>query len=322
MAALLHYGAHMFKVTYQRGPWHADATAQPPPDGAEARRRRLQAHNGQEHLRRAHKRQRRQQQQAGGAVQQAAEVSEKTGGDSSNELVCSSTCCRRCLNTIGRQIVSMCMSVSRKGQKAEARHSVDAWRGDLSGQLRPWVVDAHSSAAEDLHPATAADATPAADVGQSTTAARVVQQQQQEQRQRQQQQWQQRGHQRQPFLVWVAVSSEALASFETSGYRPRGALLQGLGFPPLWLPAALEQVCAYTFAVSAALALLNMLPLGFLDGGAALGAALEMRRWEAGPLTVAGCDPGARSRVRILSARAAAGLGAFVLASHALRLAL
>ncbi len=213
-------------------------------------------------------------------------------------------------------MVTMCMSVSQKGQKAEARRSVDAWRGDLSGQLRPWVVDAHSSAAEDLSPAVAADATPAADVGQSTTAARAVQQ---EQRQQQQQQ---PGHQRQPFLVWVAVSSEALAAFETSGYRPRGALLQGLGFPPLWLPAALEQLCAYTFAVSAALALLNMLPLGVLDGGAALGAALEMRRWEAGPLTVAGCDPGARSGVRILSARAVAGLGAFVLASHALRLAL
>ena len=42
------------------------------------------------------------------------------------------------------------------------------------------------------------------------------------------------------------------------------------GLAPLWLPAALEQLAAFTFAVSAAIAVLNMLPLAMLDGGQAL----------------------------------------------------
>ncbi len=38
-----------------------------------------------------------------------------------------------------------------------------------------------------------------------------------------------------------------------------------------------QQLCFWTFSVSAALALVNMLPVVFLDGAAALTAALDMR---------------------------------------------
>ena len=45
---------------------------------------------------------------------------------------------------------------------------------------------------------------------------------------------------------------------------------------PLALPHVLEQLLAYTFAVSAALALINMAPIWFLDGEAALKAAFDL----------------------------------------------
>ena len=45
---------------------------------------------------------------------------------------------------------------------------------------------------------------------------------------------------------------------------------------PMGLPHALEQLLAYTFAVSAALALLNMAPVYGLDGEAALKSLLQL----------------------------------------------
>lgn len=64
----------------------------------------------------------------------------------------------------------------------------------------------------------------------------------------------------------------------------------------------------------------DLMQVAFLDGGAALSAALDVKRWEAGPLSVAGCEPAARSAVRMWSRRTASALLAFVLASHVLRL--
>ena len=45
---------------------------------------------------------------------------------------------------------------------------------------------------------------------------------------------------------------------------------------PMGLPHVLEQLLAYTFSVSAALALLNMAPVYGLDGEAALRSLLQL----------------------------------------------
>jgi membrane-associated protease RseP (regulator of RpoE activity) len=46
----------------------------------------------------------------------------------------------------------------------------------------------------------------------------------------------------------------------------------------LWLPAALERLAGFTFAVSAAVAVLNMLPLAMLDGGQALQVGTDLHQ--------------------------------------------
>ena len=55
---------------------------------------------------------------------------------------------------------------------------------------------------------------------------------------------------------------------QVTDYLPR------LGIFPLSLPRMLEQLLEYTFKVSAALALINMAPVIYLDGQAALDVLL------------------------------------------------
>ena len=73
--------------------------------------------------------------------------------------------------------------------------------------------------------------------------------------------------------------------------------------------------------MSAALGLLNMVPAAFLDGGAALAAALDVKPWQiSGTWSLAGCDPVRRSSVREAVQRTCTALFGFVLTVHVLRL--
>ena len=74
-----------------------------------------------------------------------------------------------------------------------------------------------------------------------------------------------------PFVLFLGQPAELLLMMELTDYAPRLALL------PVSLPSIVQQMSFWTFSVSAAIALLNMLPIAFLDGAAALTAALDMR---------------------------------------------
>ena len=63
LAPLLHYGADMFKVTYQPGPWHAPAAVSPAVQSGMAGGRQLRARQQPQQHRKVHKQ--RQQQVAG-----------------------------------------------------------------------------------------------------------------------------------------------------------------------------------------------------------------------------------------------------------------
>ena len=72
-------------------------------------------------------------------------------------------------------------------------------------------------------------------------------------------------------MLFMGSPAELLQLLDVTDYAPRLAVL------PVSLPALCQQLCFWTFSVSAALALVNMLPVVFLDGAAALAAALDMR---------------------------------------------
>jgi len=73
------------------------------------------------------------------------------------------------------------------------------------------------------------------------------------------------------FIAYVGPPEAMLSAVDVTDYRPRLQII------PVWLPGTLEQLGFWIFSVSAALALLNMLPVVFLDGAVALQAALDLR---------------------------------------------
>ncbi|KAK9863384.1 hypothetical protein WJX84_000295 [Apatococcus fuscideae] len=71
------------------------------------------------------------------------------------------------------------------------------------------------------------------------------------------------------YHVFLGGKESLLASLDTTDYLPLVWML------PLGLPRSCELLLAYTFAVSAGIALINMAPVFWLDGEAALAAALD-----------------------------------------------
>lgn len=77
-------------------------------------------------------------------------------------------------------------------------------------------------------------------------------------------------HSSQPYIVFVGAPWVLRAALEVTSYQPR------LSWLPIGAPGCLHQLLAYTFAVSAGMALLNMMPAHHLDGEAALNTVLEV----------------------------------------------
>ena len=73
------------------------------------------------------------------------------------------------------------------------------------------------------------------------------------------------------YLVYVGTAGQLLQAVQVSDYVPKFNLV------PLHWPHMVEQLLVYTFAVSAALALINMAPIWYLDGEAALVEAVKLR---------------------------------------------
>ena len=73
------------------------------------------------------------------------------------------------------------------------------------------------------------------------------------------------------YLVYVGTSGQLMQALDVSDFIPKSS------FVPLQWPHVIEQMLVYTFAVSAALALLNMAPIWYLDGEAALSSAVKLR---------------------------------------------
>lgn len=73
------------------------------------------------------------------------------------------------------------------------------------------------------------------------------------------------------YLVYVGTSGQLMQALEVSDFVPKFSLV------PLQWPHIIEQMLVYTFAVSAALALINMAPIWYLDGEAALSSAIRLR---------------------------------------------
>ena len=73
------------------------------------------------------------------------------------------------------------------------------------------------------------------------------------------------------YLVYVGTAGQLMQAVQVSDYVPKSTLI------PLYLPHMVEQLLVYTFAVSAALALINMAPIWYLDGEAALMEIVKLR---------------------------------------------
>eukprot|EP00850_Spirogloea_muscicola_P005282 SM000024S07744 [mRNA] locus=s24:118285:122687:- [translate_table: standard] len=78
------------------------------------------------------------------------------------------------------------------------------------------------------------------------------------------------------WLVFVGTASALAHSVQLSGFEPRRRLPLLARSRLLPLPGAVEKLLLYTFNVSAALALLNIAPVYFLDGEAVLGTILQL----------------------------------------------
>ena len=72
------------------------------------------------------------------------------------------------------------------------------------------------------------------------------------------------------YLVYVGTSGQLMQAMDVSDFAPKSS------FIPLQWPHILEQMLVYTFAVSAALALVNTAPIWYLDGEAALSSAIKL----------------------------------------------
>lgn len=116
------------------------------------------------------------------------------------------------------------------------------------------------------------------------------------------------------YLVYVGTAGQLMQAVQVSDYVPKLSLI-----PLLW-PHIIEQMLVYTFAVSAALALINMAPIWYLDGEAALIEAAKLRGHSDMFYSPAALPP--RVWGRLLRLVLAFGTGVFlcVLALHMIRL--
>ena len=73
------------------------------------------------------------------------------------------------------------------------------------------------------------------------------------------------------YLVYVGTSGQLMQALEVSDFVPKSSWI------PLQWPHMIEQMLVYTFAVSGALALINMAPIWYLDGESALSSAIRLR---------------------------------------------
>lgn len=73
------------------------------------------------------------------------------------------------------------------------------------------------------------------------------------------------------YLVYVGTSGQLMQALEVSDFAPKSSWI------PLQWPHMIEQLLVYTFAVSGALALINMAPIWYLDGESALSSAIRLR---------------------------------------------
>ncbi len=73
------------------------------------------------------------------------------------------------------------------------------------------------------------------------------------------------------YLVYVGTSGQLMQALEVSDFVPKSSWI------PLQWPHMIEQLLVYTFAVSGALALINMAPIWYLDGESALSSAIRLR---------------------------------------------
>lgn len=73
------------------------------------------------------------------------------------------------------------------------------------------------------------------------------------------------------YLIYVGTAGQLMQAVQVSDYVPK------FSFIPLHWPHMIEQMLVYTFAVSAALALINMAPIWYLDGEAALIEVVKLR---------------------------------------------
>ncbi|DBB04615.1 TPA: hypothetical protein ACH3X1_012685 [Trebouxia sp. C0004] len=71
------------------------------------------------------------------------------------------------------------------------------------------------------------------------------------------------------YLVYVGTSGQLMQALEVSDFVPKSSWI------PLQWPHMIEQLLVYTFAVSGALALINMAPIWYLDGESAWSSAIS-----------------------------------------------
>jgi hypothetical protein len=217
LAPLLHYGADMFKVTYQPGPWHAPAAVSPAVQSAVGAGRQLRARQQPEQHRKTHK---QRQKEAAHATRRhgAAAV------DSVQQAVLKVTHGAKPAGHVaaGDRPRWPCHGCLRPWYPQVTRPADHAWQGDLSGQPHPWVVEdgaaaGPGNAAQQQAAAAALDPMPAA-MPEAAASMRTTQQQEDQQQPLEQERARQS---QQPFIVWVGMAAEAASAFETSSYSPR-----------------------------------------------------------------------------------------------------
>ena len=115
----------------------------------------------------------------------------------------------------------------------------------------------------------------------------------------------------------MSLEPREVQAVEVTNYAPAASWV------PMGLPHVLEQLLAYMFAVSAALALLNMAPVYGLDGEAALKTLLQMGEGSDGylhPLANFGRLRIGRRLLQHIVLKVGTGIFALLLSVHLLRL--
>ena len=124
-----------------------------------------------------------------------------------------------------------------------------------------------------------------------------------------------------PFVLFLGQPAALLHMLALTDFYPRLTAL------PVSLPAVLQQLSFWVFSVSAAVALVNCLPVFCLDGAAALTAALDMRTIDLPAAIALPMEPRSlcssstmRTAVRRYVLWSWSGIFAFVLGTQLLRI--